>query len=81
MLRFFLGVVILLATAGCFTGLYLLIRHYHRQWWWQDRVNENELRKAIMEEADVQWEVAPDGFIRPVKRSQYGHERRGAGTG
>ena len=69
MLRFFLGVLLLVATSGVFTGLYLLVRHYHRKWWWQDQVNENALRRAILEEADIQFEVAPDGFVRPVKRS------------
>ena len=73
MIRFFLGVLLLLAVSGSFVGLYLLIRHYHRKWWWQDQVNENAMRRAIMEEAEIQFEVNEEGFVRPVKRS----DRRG----
>lgn len=75
MMRFFLSVLLVLAGAGVLTGLYLLVRHYHRQWKWQDKVNENAMRRAILEEADVQFEVAQDGFIRPVRRSERGHTR------
>lgn len=55
------------------TGLYLLVRHFHHKWKWQNKVNENRMRQAVLEEADVQFEVAPDGFIRPVQRSRRGH--------
>ena len=65
----------LLLSAGFLTFLYLMVRHFHRKWRWQDKLNENALRKAILEEADVQFEVATDGFIRPVKRSE---RRRGS---
>lgn len=74
MARFFLTVLAGLVSAGVLTGLYLLIRHYHRHWRWQDKVNENAMRRAVLEEADVQFEVASDGFIRPVKRSDRGHQ-------
>lgn len=65
------GIILILgAFAGIalLTGLYLLVRHYHHRWKWQNRVNENRIRQAILEEADVQFEVAPDGFVRPVQR-------------
>lgn len=55
------------------TALYLIIRHFHRKWKWQDKVNENNIRRALLDEMDVQYEVAPDGFIRAVKRSERGH--------
>jgi hypothetical protein len=77
MLRFFLGVLLLLAGSGALTGLYLLVRHFHRKWKWQDQVNENAMRRAILEEADIQFEVGPDGFVRPVKRKE--RERVGLG--
>lgn len=70
MLRLFLFMLSATAFAGALTGLYLLVRHFHRKWKWQDKVNENAMRRAILEEADVQFEVAPDGFIRPVQRAR-----------
>lgn len=81
MLRLLVGVLLLLLSAGTLTGLYLLIRHYHRKWWWQDQVNENAMRRAILEEADIQFEVAEDGFVRPIKRSERGHSPRRVGLG
>lgn len=63
-------VLVFLMVVAALTGLYLLVRHFHRRWKWQDKVNENAMRRAVLEEADVQFEVAPDGFIRPVPRSQ-----------
>jgi hypothetical protein len=64
------GVMLAIAVL---TALYLLVRSFHHQWKWQNKVNENSLRRAVLEEADVQFEVAPDGFIRPIKRSERGH--------
>lgn len=73
-----MGKVIVLGLATALapiliTALYLLVRHFHRKWKWQDRVNENSIRQALLDEMDVQWEVDTEGFIRPVKRSARGH--------
>lgn len=67
------GLILILGTMfgiALLTGLYLLVRSYHHQWKWQNRVNENRIRQAILEEADIQFEVAPDGFVRPVQRKR-----------
>lgn len=61
------------ALPTALTALYLLIRHFHRKWKWQDVANENAIRRAMLEEVDIQFEVADDGFIRPMKRSDRGH--------
>lgn len=65
---FYLGEIISLAVfvtvvlAGC-VGLYLVIRSFHRKWKWEDQVHENAIRKGILEELDVQYEVDKDGII------------------
>lgn len=58
------------------TTLYLTVRHYHRKWYWGDKANENSIRRAVLDEIDVQWEVDGEGMVRPVRRSEYGHGAR-----
>lgn len=70
MLILFEWVVIITTFICVMVGLYLLVRHFHRKWKWQDTVNENAIRRAVLDEMDVQWEVSPEGFVRPVKRSE-----------
>lgn len=65
LVEWIIGVCIVISV---FVGLYLVVRSFHRKWRWQDQVNENNLRRAILEEIDVQWEVAPDGFVRAARR-------------
>lgn len=58
-----LVIVLGLATA---VGLYLLIRHFHRKWRWQDRVNANTITQASLDDATC--EVLPDGQVRHTGR-------------
>lgn len=62
----------------CATFLYILVRHFHRQWYWQDKVNENNIRRNLMDELDIQYEVDEKGFVRPVSRKDRGHRPRGS---
>lgn len=66
-------VIIAAVFVSLLTSLYLVVRHFHHKWKWQDAVNENAIRRAVLDEMDVQWEVSPDGYVRAVKRSERGH--------
>lgn len=66
-------VVVLMLAVGFAVMLYLVIRHFHHKWKWQDKVNEDKLRKSILSEFDIQYEVDDKGFVRPQKRSERGH--------
>lgn len=60
-----IAVFCLIFVSGC-VGLYLIVRKFHRKWKWQDRVNENNLRRAMLEEFNIDYEVDQEGFVRPV---------------
>jgi len=60
-----LAVFCLIFVSGC-VGLYLIVRAFHRKWKWQDKVNENNLRRAMLEEFNIDYEVDSEGFVRPV---------------
>lgn len=59
------AVFCLIFCSGC-VGLYLIIRHFHRRWHWQDEVNLNNMRRALMQELDIAYEVDEKGFVKPV---------------
>lgn len=61
-------ILLLVIVVGMTTaiGLYLLIRHYHRKWSWQDRVNANTITQASLDDATC--EVLPDGQVRHTGR-------------
>ena len=68
----YLGEIIALVIliAGIFMGLtgsYILLRHFHRKWYWDDEVRKNAMLKDAMRNAGIQFEVGPDGFVRPVE--------------
>lgn len=65
-----LVIVMGLATA---VGLYLLIRHFHRKWRWQDRVNANTITQASLDDATC--EVLPDGQVRHTGRLDAARKR------
>lgn len=69
-------VVFMMFAFSLLVGLYLLVRHFHHKWKWQNKVNENNIRRAVLEEIDVQYEVGENGFIRAVKRAERGHVPR-----
>lgn len=58
---------------GALVAMYLIIRSFHHHWKWQNKVNENRMRKAMLEEFDIQYEVDDKGFVVPVKRADRGH--------
>lgn len=67
----YLGEIIALVIliAGIFVGLtgsYILLRHFHRKWYWDDEVRKNALLKDAMRNAGIGFEVGPDGFVRPI---------------
>jgi hypothetical protein len=69
-----IGIVVgILLAISFLTALYLIVRSFHHQWKWQNKVNENRMRRAVMEEFDIQYEVDEKGFVAPVKRSGRGH--------
>jgi hypothetical protein len=61
MLKIVLLVLFFVIACGSLTGFYLLIRHYHRKWAWQDRVNANTISQAALDDATC--EVTPDGQV------------------
>lgn len=65
--------VIVLAL-GTVVALYLLIRHFHRKWRWQDRVNANTITQASLDDATC--EVLPDGQVRHTGRLKIDHLRQ-----
>jgi hypothetical protein len=60
-----LAVFVVIVFAGC-VGLYLILRTYHRRWKWQDEVNRNNMRRELLNELDIKYEVDADGFVRPI---------------
>lgn len=69
-------VVVVMFAFSMMVGLYLIVRHFHHKWKWQNKVNENNIRRSLLEEIDIQWEVDPNGFIQPVRRKDRGHAAR-----
>lgn len=66
MFKVVLMILFVVVACGSLTGFYLLIRHYHRKWRWQDRVNANTISQAALDDATC--EVAPDGQVRHTGR-------------
>lgn len=48
------------------TGTYLLIRHYHRKWYWEDEERKAEILRDAMREAGISYEVNGSGQVRPT---------------
>lgn len=48
------------------TSAYLLIRHYHRKWYWEDEEHKAELLRDAMREAGISYEVDSAGQVRPT---------------
>ena len=67
MIKFYVLIMIVAIVA---TTLYLVIRHFHRKWWWQDKVNESRMRQAVLDEFNVQYEVDEQGVIRPTRKRE-----------
>lgn len=70
----YLGEIIafVIGTAGLILGLagaYLLIRHVHRKWYWEDEVRKNAMLRAAFKEAGIAFEVNDDGFVSPLTAS------------
>jgi len=70
---YYMGEIIALAVfsvifCGGWVGLYLIIRQFHRKWHWEDQVHENTIRKELMNELAIQYEVDDKGFAQPVIR-------------
>jgi len=45
---------------------YIRLKSVHRRWKWEDQVHQNAMRKGLMEELDIQYEVDADGFVKPI---------------
>lgn len=61
MIKLIVLLLVIVAVLGVVVGSYLLIRHFHRKWSWQDRVNANTITQAALDDATC--EVAPDGQV------------------
>jgi hypothetical protein len=62
-------IALCLFTFAIIAGLaeaYVRIKGMRRRWRWQDQVNQNNMRRAIMEELDITYEVDNEGFVKPV---------------
>jgi hypothetical protein len=51
-------------VAGC-SGIYLVVRSFHRKWRYQDLIHQNNLRKELMAEMNIGYEVDEHGVARP----------------
>lgn len=61
-MKVFVLLFLIVAVPATAVSLYLLIRHFHRKWRWQDRVNANTITQASLDDATC--EVLPDGQVR-----------------
>lgn len=59
-----LAVFVVIVLAGC-AGLYLIVRSRHRKWEWEDQVHQNTMRRELMNEMDIEYEVDEKGFVTP----------------
>lgn len=48
------------------TAAGIWIHTKRRQWKWEDQVHQNAMRKGLMEELNIQYEVDEEGFVKPV---------------
>jgi hypothetical protein len=53
---------VMMGGAGC----YLLLRHFHRKWKWEDEVHKNQLLREAMQQAGLRYEVNDKGFVQPL---------------
>ena len=60
-----LCLVIFTVIAGL-TEAAIRIHSMQRRWKWEDQVHQNAMRKGLMEELDIQYEVDEDGFVKPI---------------
>lgn len=42
------------------------IHSMRRRWKWEDQVHQNAMRKGLMDELNIQYEVDAEGFVKPV---------------
>lgn len=68
MVKLIVLLLVIVVGLAATVGLYLLIRHFHRKWGWQDRVNANTITQASLDDATC--EVLPDGQVRHTGRLQ-----------
>lgn len=61
MIKLVVLLLVIVAVLGVVVGSYLLIRHFHRKWSWQDRVNANTITQAALDDATC--EVTSDGQV------------------
>lgn len=45
---------------------YIRLKGMRRRWRWEDQVHQNAMRRGLMEELDIQYEVDAEGFVKPV---------------
>lgn len=66
MLILFEWVLIFAFLGAFFVGLYLLVRHFHRKWYWEDENRKATMLQDAMKEAGIGYEVNPGGSVRPL---------------
>ena len=47
-------------------GAYLLIRHFHRKWYWEDEDRKNRMLKDAMRQAGIDYIVDDGGKATPT---------------
>lgn len=57
---FAVAVIVGIATA------YLVIRHWHRKWYWEDEDRKAIMLREAMHEAGINYTVDPSGEVRPI---------------
>lgn len=61
MIKLIVLLLVIVSVLATTVALYLLIRHFHRKWKWQDRVNANTITQAALDDATC--DVRPDGQV------------------
>ena len=59
----------ILLFAGIGTGLYLLIIHFHRKWYWEDEDRKRVILREAMRDAGIDYTVDDHGRATPTGRS------------
>lgn len=79
MIKLIVLLLVIVLALGTVVALYLLIRHFHRKWRWQDRVNANTITQASLDDATC--EVLPDGQVRHTGRLSAEQHRKSGRVG
>lgn len=74
MLKLIVLLLVIVVGLALAVSLYLLVRHFHRKWRWQDRVNANTITQAALDDATC--EVASDGQVLHTGRLSTANMRR-----